>query len=109
MDTEIGPSLAPMRPAEKPSQAGCGDGLADTIGAPRSAGGRAWLQARIFNRLALVRGAVVPLRDLIDAAYGGEPEGGPQGAIGNIRITIFRLRRRGVQIKIVHGRGYVLL
>lgn len=109
MDRQIGPPLMPMRLAERPEQTGPCDGPPETIGAPRSAGGRAWLQARVFNRLALVRGAIVPTKDLIEAAYGGEPDGGPLRAIANIRITIFRLRRRGVQIKIVHGRGYVLL
>jgi hypothetical protein len=81
----------------------------NTIGAPRSAGGRAWLQARVFNRLALVRGAVVTLQDLIEAAYGDQLDGGPLRAKNNVRVTMFRLRRRGIKIRICRGRGYVLL
>ena len=69
----------------------------------------AWLQARVFNRLALVSGAVVSADELAQAAYVMTPDGGPVGAIRLVRITIHRLRRRGVPIKTVRGRGYVLL
>lgn len=69
----------------------------------------AWLQARVFNRLALVSGAVVSVDELAQAAYVMSPDGGPLGAIRLVRVTIHRLRQRGAPIKTVHGRGYVLL
>jgi hypothetical protein len=105
MDRQIG---LPPSPAQPATIAPLGH-PPETIGAPRSAGGRAWLQARVFNRLALVRGAVVTLQDLIEAAYGDQLDGGPLRAKNNVRVTMFRLRRRGIKIRICRGRGYVLL
>ncbi len=110
MDTEIGYSLA--RLAERSDRNGPCDAPPEAVGAPRSAGGRAWLQARVFNRLALVRGAVVPLKELIAAAYDASPDGGPANAanaVNAVRITILRLRCRGLRIDVVRGRGYVLM
>ena len=107
MDTEIGYSLA--RLAERSDRNGSCDAPPEAVGAPRSAGGRAWLQARVFNRLALVRGAVVPLKELIAAAYDASPDGGPANAVNAVRITILRLRCRGLRIDVVRGRGYVLM
>lgn len=105
MDRQIGLPPSPVQPATIATHGH----PPETIGAPRSAGGRAWLQARVFNRLALVRGAVVTLQDLIEAAYGDQLDGGPLRAKNNVRVTMFRLRRRGIRIRICRGRGYVLL
>jgi len=75
----------------------------------RTVRGTAARARRVFNRLALIRGAVVTLQDLIEAAYGDQLDGGPLRAKNNVRVTMFRLRRRGIRIRICRGRGYVLL
>jgi hypothetical protein len=68
-----------------------------------------WLQARVFNRLALVPGAVVSAGELAEAAYVMMADGGPIDGIRLVRIAIHRLRARGLPISTVRGRGYVLL
>lgn len=107
MDSRTVPLPVPMAAALPPE----GD-AAPPEGVPAvyigGRGKQAWLQARVFNRLVLVPEAVVSVAELLDAAYGAAPDGGPVAAILNLRITIYRLRRRGVLIDTIHGRGYVL-
>ena len=62
--------------------------------------------------LAVLRtsaGAIVSMRELIDAVYRNHRDGGGIAADGNVRHAIMRLRRRGYSIVNHHGRGYQLV
>ncbi len=66
------------------------------------------LQSAVLNRLMRVPGAVVPITDLVDAAYGDECGGGPMWAEKSIRHAVGALPRRGWSIEAHWGRGYRL-
>ncbi len=62
--------------------------------------------SRVLNRLRLAEGAHVSVRTLEDAAFGHRRDGGPEHAEKIVRLTIYRLRKRGFPIKTTWSRGY---
>jgi DNA-binding winged helix-turn-helix (wHTH) protein len=64
------------------------------------------IQSRIVNRLRLARGGVVSIDELAKSVWFDDAGGGPLWAIGELRVLIHRLRKKGFPIKNYHGRGY---
>lgn len=67
-----------------------------------------FLKIAIATRLAAARPNVVTQRELLDAAYRDDPEGGPLYADDCVRAIICRLRKEGVPILTCGKRGYRL-
>ena len=69
--------------------------------------------ALALARLVAANGGVVSHEDLIDAAYYGDPDGGADFSIQCLRVAVLRfrkvLRRAGLDIVNVFGRGYRLV
>jgi hypothetical protein len=52
------------------------------------------VQVRVLERLLLNFGGWVPRRDLIDAAFVDDPDGGPEDANNFMAVTVNRIRSR---------------
>jgi hypothetical protein len=57
------------------------------------------LQSRLLSKLQSSRGEWVSMRDLIDAVYGPEGDGGADDAHGCIRVAMCKLRASGMTIE----------
>jgi hypothetical protein len=70
------------------------------------------MQAKIFNRLAQDWARPVSDERLIHALYGDDPNGGPDGAAGTLKVFILKLRKALAPLGLViinsHGTGYSL-
>jgi hypothetical protein len=74
---------------------------------PVSPWAKPWRQkARLLS--ALAAGGIVTQRDLIDAMWGDDPEGGPLDADGIMRQHIYSLRQRDYPIRNYPKLGYEL-
>jgi DNA-binding response OmpR family regulator len=67
---------------------------------------RAFVQSAMLSTLAARRGRIVQYRELLEAVYG--TASGPDRPLVGFRVTVCRLRRRGVPILAHRGRGYSL-
>ena len=52
------------------------------------------IERRLFNALAERPGRWIPNRTLVNAAYFDDPTGGPDDAVGSIKVILSGLRRR---------------
>ena len=60
---------------------------------------------RLHDAVKAAKGRVVPTRDLVDAIYGDDPDGGPEWAFGAIALMANALRKQGHSIRGVIGRN----
>ena len=77
-------------------------GRATTVGRP------ACLLVGLETLLGVNRGRTVSRTEMVDWIYGEEEDGGPLWADKSLDIGIMHLRRRGVPIENVHGRGFII-
>ena|SRR5260221_7022766 len=65
--------------------------------------------AVLLAHLQARQGQICLVDELIEAIWGGEPEGGPLEAEGEIRCMVHGLRREGAAIRTIWGRGYAII
>lgn len=69
-------------------------------------GPSAVISSRIINLLRQAAGGIVTHREMYEALWGDDPDGGPDDPSVNVQVAISRLRRRGFPIKTHHTHGY---
>jgi hypothetical protein len=57
------------------------------------------VSARLLGTLQLQPGRLYTWAELVDSAYGDDPEGGPLNALGSIKVLLHHLRRAGYPIE----------
>ena len=64
------------------------------------------VQSHLLNHLRTHRGAWRTWREIADAVWGDDPEGGPTNTAACVNLAAAALRRRGFAIEHRHGFGY---
>lgn len=70
---------------------------------PNHKHGNDYVTSRLMAHLLKNKGKVVSTKELVEAVYGDDPDGGPLTAEHTIRIAVFKLRKKAAQIYSIQG------